>query len=856
MISSAGKVEATSGLSDSDDDGTITFESTTDSPLTCPFAQNDIIMCQRVNPAAMAATGSGYGVAPDAAGNATNVVKKIVYKVASVSANVCTVTNIGYDNLEIPAIGDDFVRIGNTGTAERQNVMYLTADDDKAPFIDMKADVDSYADWSAANSTKMRLGRLDGLSSGGTNEFGMWAGPTSTNYIKASSAGVVIKGSESTYIKADTDTIEFYDTNKKMDVTGGNIKMYADNGSTVVSEWDSGTIYLGNQSFEHVKITGSSLKIYDGATELASYGSTTTIGQADDRVTISAAGITIREAGADKITINSGNITLTGQIVADAGGDKNILFGALNADYGTNNISIGDSAGHSYSNAYSSNNICVGVDAGRNLDGTGSSQRSRYNVMIGEDAGYYSEVASYNTFLGYNAGKGAGANNASYNVAVGWTCLDNINDNDCQSNVAVGSSCLGLLEEGSANVALGHYAGATMHNANNNITIGHYAGRDITEGMENLAIGSYSGGSVVGVASTGSQNVSLGNKAGQYLTTAGTVSIGGVDHQNWGGNICVGYWAGNRLKTGYSNIFFGTYSGKVNGSWADVSGYDNICIGTLAEITNAARHNAIVIGKGAKDMGDDTVVLGNSAHLDFYTNESVHAPVGGSLGSPVNLHTGTLNLYPANSNTQDTTINMYQMVDGGDGNFNATGEYKRIAWSVRVDNSSGTNNATPDFYIHDVIAGATRFKISQDTGNMYLSTGIWGDSVTSSAPLFIKETDGQLGTNQSIRAAKTNIADLPDSLDLINKLKPVSFNYRKQNDDKTYSDTEYESEYWAGLIAEDVETVDKNLCNYSSDGTLHGVKYWMMEAYFIKSIQELSAKIDTMQTEINTLKGE
>ena len=128
----------------------------------------------------------------------------------------------------------------------------------------MKGDLDTYAAWSEEASTKLRLGRLDGLTAGGTDEYGMWAGPSTTNYIKAGSGGVFIKGSEATYLKATANTIEFFDTNKKMEVTGGNISMYADNGSDIIAKWDDTTITLGPSGGEHITIDTDSIDFHDG----------------------------------------------------------------------------------------------------------------------------------------------------------------------------------------------------------------------------------------------------------------------------------------------------------------------------------------------------------------------------------------------------------------------------------------------------------------------------------------------------------------------------------------------------------------------------------------------------------------
>ena len=154
FVSSAAKVESASGLSSSDDDGTITFEDPSNNNI-CPFAANDLIMMQRVNPGAL--------VAKNAAGGATNVIKKLVYKVASVSGKTVTVENGGYDNTSSPSEGDDFVRIGNTSDSARQGIIYLTSDDSEAPYIDIKSDIDSYSDWHSSQP-KVRLGKLDGIT--------------------------------------------------------------------------------------------------------------------------------------------------------------------------------------------------------------------------------------------------------------------------------------------------------------------------------------------------------------------------------------------------------------------------------------------------------------------------------------------------------------------------------------------------------------------------------------------------------------------------------------------------------------------------------------------------------------------
>jgi len=155
FVSSAAKVESYSS-------NQITFEDPSENNL-CPFADGDLIMMQRVKPGALVA------------GNATesgssDVIKKMVYEVTAVSGRVVTVTAAAnYTNSSTPSSGDEFVRIGNTGdTANRDGIVYLTADDNGAPFIDIKSSINSYNEWTG-NAPQVRLGKLNGITDSDIN---------------------------------------------------------------------------------------------------------------------------------------------------------------------------------------------------------------------------------------------------------------------------------------------------------------------------------------------------------------------------------------------------------------------------------------------------------------------------------------------------------------------------------------------------------------------------------------------------------------------------------------------------------------------------------------------------------------
>ena len=114
------------------------------------------------------------------------------------------------------------------------------------------------------------------------------------------------------------------------------------------------------------------------------------------------------------------------------------------------------------------------------------------------------------------------------------------------------------------------------------------------------------------------------------------------------------------------------------------------------------------------------------------------------------------------------------------------------------------------------------------------------------------DSAGGLGYLSSVKASKTNIANM-DSASWIYNLNPVSFNYRKKNEDNQFTDV-FEIDKNYGLIAEEVEQINKDLCLYDQDGTLRGVSYEKLYAPMIKAIQELNDKIEAQQREIETLK--
>ena len=72
---------------------------------------------------------------------------------------------------DAPQPGYEYVRIGNSNPASssRQGSIYLTSDDDNAPFIDVVDEITAHSQFNTAGKTKVRMGKLSGIT---TTTFG------------------------------------------------------------------------------------------------------------------------------------------------------------------------------------------------------------------------------------------------------------------------------------------------------------------------------------------------------------------------------------------------------------------------------------------------------------------------------------------------------------------------------------------------------------------------------------------------------------------------------------------------------------------------------------------------------------
>ena len=114
-------------------------------------------------------------------------------------------------------------------------------------------------------------------------------------------------------------------------------------------------------------------------------------------------------------------------------------------------------------------------------------------------------------------------------------------------------------------------------------------------------------------------------------------------------------------------------------------------------------------------------------------------------------------------------------------------------------------------------------------------------------PVLIDQ-DGQLGTISSSRRYKEDIKPIEQASEGVLKLKPVTFHY-KNRDIKTDMTPQF------GLIAEEVEQVNRDLVVYDKEGKLWSVRYDAVNVMLLNEFLKEHKKVEEQQASIAELKS-
>jgi len=517
---------------------------------------------------------------------------------------------------------------------------------------------------------------------------------------------------------------------------------------------------------------------------------------------------------------------------------------------GTNNTAVGSAA--LGANTTGIANTAVGSGC---LDANTTGQA---NSALGINALGANTTGNYNTAMGKNCleANTTGGNNAAF----GWEALNANTTGD--NNSAFGYGALDSNTTGANNVAVGYNALTANTTGYSNVAVGHQALDANTTGYSNVAVGKDAlGSNTTGTLNTalgeialfsnttGSRNTALGMRALYANTTASNNTAIGIDclDANTTGayNTAVGDQALTDNTTGVENVSFGYQS-----LFDNTTGNRNSAFGTYALYLNTT--------------GSDNTALGRSA-LENNTTGADNTAVGRSalLFNTTGYHNTAVGAYALDA----CTTGYFNTAVGKDSlGANTTG-FRNTCLGI----NSGDAITTGSFNI--CIGNLANPSTAIGTDQIVLGYNINGQANTN---VTIGNNNGKIYNAYTVNATWTQTSDGtmkniigPDTLGLsfINRLNPIKFTWKPQNelpeDHPYYREVNSRDTTTVvhGLVAQEVKAaLDAEGCttfngwDQGSDG-IQAISREMFVTPLIKAIQELSAKCDALQAEVNQLKG-
>ena len=467
-------------------------------------------------------------------------------------------------------------------------------------------------------------------------------------------------------------------------------------------------------------------------------------------------------------------------------------------------------------------NVRLGENAGDSIASGGN-----YNVTIGKDAGTAITTGDGNVAVGFEALKTEDANGK--NIAIGYQALKTLDVGSDGFNTVIGYQAGTSMTTGIVNTLIGHQAGDALTTGNNNIAIGHEALGSEVQGDMSTAIGVGALQNQANSSDADIMNTAVGYNAGLSITT-------GAENTIMGGE------AGDALTVGNSNVAIG-----VQALSSDQNGSRSTAVGATAlktqEATGSTSNNFYNTGVG--------YAAGISITEGYY-----HTLVGGLAGNSMTTGIGNTCVgYDAGDDiTTDCEYNVCIGYNAGDGLI-SDGDN-----NVFVGKSTTTNTSSSDYQI---VLGAG----VDSVGDEYTTLGN-----NSRGRVYNNFSSNASWTRTSDERIKKDIETNTDcGLAFINDLRTVTYKWKAPSEHpeefKSYDADLTEASYTKkmyGFIAQEVKAAmdTHNITDFSgwhvtpeSQGSQQGVSYEMFVMPLVKAVQELSAKVDALETENTAIKA-
>ncbi len=348
------------------------------------------------------------------------------------------------------------------------------------------------------------------------------------------------------------------------------------------------------------------------------------------------------------------------------------------------------------------------------------------------------------------------------------------------ANTAEGTDALFSLTIGSNNTAIGFNALFSNTNGTSNTAVGSHALLFNTSGQQNVAIGS---------------SALINNTRGSFNTATGINALFSNDEGR--NNTATGFQALSVNTSGSNNTANG-----VNALMNNLAGINNTATGFQALLNNSFGGNG------------NTANGANALLMNF---------------------SGTRNTANGVNALQSNTIGNNNVAEGAFALSGNTSGLSNIALGFNAGSNLTTGSNNIDIGAPGVVGESNTIRIGRPgLQNSTFIAGIFG--VPMSGSVVVVNSSGKLGVTTSSARFKDNIKPMGKASEMILQLKPVTFRYKEQLDPDRIPQF--------GLIAEEVEKVNRDLVVRDADGKINTVRY---EAVNVMLLNEFLKEHRTVQ---------
>jgi len=292
------------------------------------------------------------------------------------------------------------------------------------------------------------------------------------------------------------------------------------------------------------------------------------------------------------------------------------------------------------------------------------------------------------------------------------------------------------------------------------------------------------------------------------------------------------------------------------------TGPDNTAIGFDALFSNTTGDSNTATGSqalasnttGVRNTADGFAVLSSNTTGERNTATGRAALAFNTTGNN-NTADGHDALFLNDSGIRNTASGSFALFFNTTGNDNAAAGFFALYnnttgnSNIGLGNFAGANLTTGNNNIdigNQGVAGETgTIRIGVvGTQTATFVAGIMGKTVPMSTPVFVN-ANGQLGTTPSSERFKDAIKPMDKASEAILALKPVTFHYKKEIDSAGTSQF--------GLVAEDVEKVNRDLVVRDEQGKVYSVRYEAVNAMLLNEFLKEHHKVQELQRQVEKL---